>query len=48
MVKAPGAGSLRMAPSADGLTVEQLYWLLDGIDIETIHRHPSRIYQKVC
>ncbi len=26
------------------LTVEQLHWLLDGIDIEVVQRHPRRLY----
>ncbi|CAG9187733.1 MULTISPECIES: IS66 family insertion sequence element accessory protein TnpB [Cupriavidus] len=26
------------------LTVEQLHWLLDGIDIAVIKKHPQRIY----
>ena len=30
------------------LTVEQLHWLLEGIDIEAMRRHPSRIYQHSC
>jgi transposase len=29
------------------LTVEQLHWLLDGIDIEGMRRHPTRIYQHI-
>jgi transposase len=28
-----------------GLNVEQLHWLLDGIDIDAMHRHPRRNYQ---
>lgn len=27
------------------LTAEQLHWLLDGIDIEAMQRHPERQYQ---
>ena len=27
------------------LTAEQLHWLLDGIDIEAVRRHPERKYQ---
>lgn len=27
------------------LTAEQLHWLLDGIDIEAVQRHPVRQYQ---
>ena len=30
------------------LTVEQLHWLLDGIDLAIIQRHPQRIYQRVA
>ena len=29
------------------LSSEQLHWLLDGIDIEAIHRHPARHYRSV-
>ena len=27
------------------LTTEQLHWLLDGIDIDAVRRHPTRQYQ---
>ena len=27
------------------LTTEQLHWLLDGIDIDAMHRHPARRYR---
>lgn len=27
------------------LTAEQLHWLLDGIDIEAVRRHPERQYR---
>jgi transposase len=27
------------------LTTEQLHWLLDGIDIEAVRRHPLRHYR---
>ena len=27
------------------LTTEQLHWLLDGIDIDAMVRHPARQYQ---
>jgi transposase len=27
------------------LTAEQLHWLLDGIDIEAVRRHPARHYR---
>jgi transposase len=30
------------------LTAEQLHWLLDGIDIEAVQRHPVRQYQHVA
>jgi transposase len=30
------------------LTVEQLHWLLEGIDIEAMRRHPARMYQHIC
>jgi transposase len=26
------------------LTTEQLHWLLEGIDIEAVRRHPERQY----
>jgi transposase len=29
------------------LTTEQLHWLLEGIDIEAVRRHPSRQYRHV-
>ena len=29
------------------LSTEQLHWLLDGIDIEAIRRHPARQYLSV-
>ena len=38
-------------PAADTvptLTVEQLHWLLDGIDIAVVQRHPQRIYERVA
>jgi hypothetical protein len=28
------------------LTVEQLHWLLEGIDIGVVQRHPQRIYRR--
>lgn len=28
------------------LSVEQLHWLLDGIDISAVRRHPQRQYQR--
>lgn len=30
------------------LTAEQLHWLLDGIDIEAVQRHPVRQYQHIA
>jgi transposase len=30
------------------LTTEQLHWLLEGIDVEAVRRHPTRHYQRVC
>ena len=30
------------------LTVEQLHWLLDGIDIAVVQRHPQRLYERVA
>jgi transposase len=38
-------------PAADivpTLTVEQLHWLLEGIDIAVVQRHPQRIYERVA
>ncbi len=38
-------------PAADAvptLTVEQLHWLLEGIDIGVVQRHPQRIYERVA
>ena len=29
------------------LTTEQLHWLLEGIDVEAVRRHPARQYQHV-
>ena len=29
------------------LSTEQLHWLLDGIDVEAMRRHPARQYQSV-
>jgi transposase len=36
------------AGTASALTVEQLHWLLDGIDIGVVQRHPSRLYERVA
>ena len=30
------------------LTVEQLHWLLDGIDLALTQRHPQRVYERVA
>ena len=30
------------------LTVEQLHWLLDGIDLAVTHKHPERFYKRVA
>lgn len=30
------------------LTVEQLHWLLEGIDIGVVQRHPRRLYERVA
>ncbi len=30
------------------LTVEQLHWLLESIDIGTVQRHPRRVYERAC
>ncbi|MDQ7982531.1 IS66 family insertion sequence element accessory protein TnpB, partial [Paraburkholderia sp. SARCC-3016] len=27
-----------------GMTAEQLHWLLDGIDVDAMRRHPARQY----
>lgn len=38
-------------PSADAapaLTVEQLHWLLEGIDIGVVQRHPQRLYERMA
>ena len=35
----------RRAQGVLELTSEQLHWLLDGIDIEEVHRHPARQYR---
>jgi transposase len=29
------------------LSTEQLHWLLEGIDIDAVRRHPARQYQRV-
>ena len=30
------------------LTIEQLHWLLEGIDIAVVQRHPQRLYERVA
>jgi transposase len=35
----------RLGPVAE-LSVEQLHWLLEGIDIEAVRRHPERVYHR--
>ena len=30
------------------LTIEQLHWLLDGIDVAVTQRHPERVYERVA
>ena len=30
------------------LTVEQLHWLLDGIDLAVVQKHPRRFYQRLA
>jgi transposase len=32
--------------SVPALTVEQLHWLLEGIDIGVVRRHPQRVYER--
>jgi transposase len=41
------ASSGRRADVVPTLTVEQLHWLLEGIDIAVVQRHPQRIYERV-
>jgi transposase len=36
------------AASVPTLTVEQLHWLLEGIDIAVVQRHPERLYERVA
>jgi transposase len=36
------------AQAVPALTVEQLHWLLEGIDIGVVQRHPQRIYERVA
>ena len=30
------------------LTIEQLHWLLEGIDVAVVLRHPRRLYERVA
>lgn len=30
------------------LSIEQLHWLLEGIDIATVQRHPNRVFARVA
>jgi hypothetical protein len=30
------------------LSTEHLHWLLEGIDLDAMRRHPTREYQRVC
>jgi transposase len=30
------------------LSTEHLHWLLEGIDLDAMRRHPTRQYQRVC
>jgi len=30
------------------LSTEHLHWLLEGIDLDAMRRHPTRHYQRVC
>ena len=36
-----------LAEAVPVLTVEQLHWLLEGIDIGVVQRHPKRLYESV-
>ena len=36
------------AEAVPALTVEQLHWLLEGIDIGVVQRHPKRVYERVA
>ncbi|MEE9923650.1 MAG: IS66 family insertion sequence element accessory protein TnpB [Brucella anthropi] len=38
----------RRAEAVLTLTTEQLHWLLDGIDIDAVSRHPVRRYRSVA
>ena len=34
--------------AAPTLTVEQLHWLLEGIDTAVVQQHPKRLYGRVA
>ena len=36
------------AEAVPALTVAQLHWLLEGIDIGVVQRHPQRLYERVA
>lgn len=36
------------AEAMPALTVEQLHWLLEGIDVAVVQRHPRRLYERVA
>lgn len=36
------------AVTVPSLTVEQLHWLLDGIDLAVVQKHPQRFYSHVA
>ena len=49
--QAARAGPLHLAAgraAVPTLTVEQLHWLLEGIDIGVVQRHPQRLYERVA
>jgi transposase len=37
----------RFGTETISLTVEQLHWLLDGIDLAVIQKHPRRFYERI-
>lgn len=36
------------AASVPSVTVEELHWLLDGIDLAVTRKHPQRFYERVA
>jgi len=36
------------AASVPKLAVEELHWLLDGIDLAVVRKHPQRVYARVA